>query len=1225
MNNMTIRHLAIVCATVFLLAGNATAKKLSKDFHFDTPEIVQVQGGTILKLDKCGRTSFPGKPIIPVYSACFVLPSKETVSSISIESEEYIKLKGHYQIIPAPFQAPISFGSYKNPVKDQAVYSLNTPYPEVKGKLVTEQIISGIHLVFINIYPCRLIPSTGSVMYTKSINVTIETKYINDLQPEHPHRAVAAAQNKIFKLVDNKKDITIDLNSKLPSSDEPFQDQPRYPYVIITSAEFSDYFQPLADLKTDMGLRSNIVTLSWIQSSFSGIDIQDQIRNFISYAYFNWDTEYILLGGDDEIIPHRGLYVNAGNEVEPDIPADLYYSALDGNWNSDGDLYYGEPGEEDLLPEVSLGRLPVSSQADIDNFTAKLTAYSLHPQPEQCSKSLMLGELLWSEDGIDTWGGDYKDEILNGSSNFDLVTTGLNQNFTAETLYDRDQPLPWDQTDLIPLLNNGVNLVNHLGHTGLHNAMHITQSTLTLLENDGSEAIPSVIYSQGCYPAAFDNRDYAGTTYSQDAIGEQFITSPAGAVAFIGNTRFGWNAPGSTCGVSQFFDRQFFDALFGESIETIGHAFDDSRIDNIPYITYPLFRYVMYEMCLLGDPAMMVWTSEPSELTLLYDSPVPSGNNDFIIEASSGGNPVSNAFVSIFNVNLNIYETALTNENGIAVLSPNLPDTGFVYLRVNSHNHYLYSDSIVIDQSPGILAELESVLIDDDNIGQSRGDGDGIVESGEKIEIGIMVSNQGVITVDSCCVSLTCDDPYTSIIDSLSDTFSLPERTCIIQENQFLIEISTSIPNGYTLELTFNITATGNEWSSRRLFTVSAPAITLDSWSTCDTLMGNSNGCVEAWEFINLTTSWTNNGSVDIMTPTLSLSMPYQENARPYEQETELPSIPTGSTVISNNSLSFFIKPTTPPFTKFPIILKLAKENLFTHSETLHVTTCGYTIEDTADSVNFWNHGAIVGVDGWHLSNDQYHSSPRSWKCGGNSSEDYPNMMETVLVSPPLCLDGNSELSFWHKIDAEAGSAYPYWAEDGGVVEITTDGGKSWTIISPLFNYPCRASGSNTIFLDPYQRCYSGQTDWKFEEFDLSAFSGQVMLRFHFASNEQRGFEGWYIDDINITTETYTGIDDKEEQSPGFANSLHPAHPNPFNPTTVIPFEVAVRSHVTLNIFDVSGRLVQTLVDNTLEEGKHRAMWDGKDKTGKRVASNVYFCRLRIGSFSSTARLVLLR
>ncbi|HMA76485.1 MAG TPA: FlgD immunoglobulin-like domain containing protein, partial [Candidatus Krumholzibacteriaceae bacterium] len=67
------------------------------------------------------------------------------------------------------------------------------------------------------------------------------------------------------------------------------------------------------------------------------------------------------------------------------------------------------------------------------------------------------------------------------------------------------------------------------------------------------------------------------------------------------------------------------------------------------------------------------------------------------------------------------------------------------------------------------------------------------------------------------------------------------------------------------------------------------------------------------------------------------------------------------------------------------------------------------------------------------------------------------------------------------------------------------------------------------------------------------------------------------------------------------------------------------KSHVTMRIYDVSGRSIRTLVNKILPGGKHQAMWDGKDKAGRNAASNIYFCRLQIGSFTSTERLILLR
>jgi hypothetical protein len=83
--------------------------------------------------------------------------------------------------------------------------------------------------------------------------------------------------------------------------------------------------------------------------------------------------------------------------------------------------------------------------------------------------------------------------------------------------------------------------------------------------------------------------------------------------------------------------------------------------------------------------------------------------------------------------------------------------------------------------------------------------------------------------------------------------------------------------------------------------------------------------------------------------------------------------------------------------------------------------------------------------------------------------------------------------------------------------------------------------------------------------------------------------------------------------------------PNPFNPTTTIAYSLSVRAHVTITIFDVSGRRVRVLTDMIVPAGAHNVSWDGLDDTGRGVASGVYFYRLVAGDFRSTKKMVLLK
>ncbi len=83
--------------------------------------------------------------------------------------------------------------------------------------------------------------------------------------------------------------------------------------------------------------------------------------------------------------------------------------------------------------------------------------------------------------------------------------------------------------------------------------------------------------------------------------------------------------------------------------------------------------------------------------------------------------------------------------------------------------------------------------------------------------------------------------------------------------------------------------------------------------------------------------------------------------------------------------------------------------------------------------------------------------------------------------------------------------------------------------------------------------------------------------------------------------------------------------PNPFNPTTTIKYAVPVRSTVNLTIYDVAGRVVTTLVNETREPNAYTVTWDGTNNRGERVASGVYFYRIVAGKYRDTRKMVLLK
>ncbi len=89
--------------------------------------------------------------------------------------------------------------------------------------------------------------------------------------------------------------------------------------------------------------------------------------------------------------------------------------------------------------------------------------------------------------------------------------------------------------------------------------------------------------------------------------------------------------------------------------------------------------------------------------------------------------------------------------------------------------------------------------------------------------------------------------------------------------------------------------------------------------------------------------------------------------------------------------------------------------------------------------------------------------------------------------------------------------------------------------------------------------------------------------------------------------------------------ALRGNHPNPFNPATTIAFDVPRPGHVTLRIYDLSGRLVRTLVDEALPAAAHSRLWDGTDGTGRRVASGAYYYQLSADGFTQSRKMMMIK
>lgn len=160
---------------------------------------------------------------------------------------------------------------------------------------------------------------------------------------------------------------------------------------------------------------------------------------------------------------------------------------------------------------------------------------------------------------------------------------------------------------------------------------------------------------------------------------------------------------------------------------------------------------------------------------------------------------------------------------------------------------------------------------------------------------------------------------------------------------------------------------------------------------------------------------------------------------------------------------------------------------------------------------------------------------------------------------------------------------------------------------------PSRELQSYNVYLDGNMVGNTDETEWMFEDL----VNGQTYT----AGVEAVYDEG--VSDLVTVDFTYTGVDAGNNLIG--STSLRGNYPNPFNPTTTINFNLATAGHVTLEVYNIKGEKVRTLVDTELPASEHSVVWDGKDNNNKSVSSGVYFYKMKAADYTSSKKMILLK
>ena len=429
--------------------------------------------------------------------------------------------------------------------------------------------------------------------------------------------------------------------------------------------------------------------------------------------------------------------------------------------------------------------------------------------------------------------------------------------------------------------------------------------------------------------------------------------------------------------------------------------------------------------------------------------------------------------------------------------------------------------------------------------------------------------------------------------------------------------------------------ATGtHQWSEDHVFTLHAPVLSLAEVTVLDAAPGgDGDGVAEPGEQISLRARISNGGSGAASAVVARLASDAAMWVQVTGDSAGAAVIPAGGTVVLAPRFTVSVAADAPSMALCPMGLDIEGAwglDLYVGFD----LPIGGLHDNMEHGVGTWTHAVVTPgfVDQWNHTM-LYNHTPGgqwAWKFGPGLDGTYANHADGALITAPLELGPGSRLTFWHMMDADTCPGSPGHAYDGGVVEVSVEGG-AWQEVAPAGGYPYRIhNGSDPGPFVEGTPCYSGTCGWEKETFDLSGVSGTSQIRFRFGSDGTGGRIGWVVDDVDVIggeTPPATGVPahDVSLTPTPLAMELGSARPNPFNPKTVIEYGLARDAQVNLAIFDVGGRRVRTLRAGYEAAGRHEAMWDGRDENGAAVSSGVYFYRLVSAGETRTRSLVLMK
>ncbi|HMA83064.1 MAG TPA: C25 family cysteine peptidase, partial [Candidatus Thermoplasmatota archaeon] len=525
--------LSLVFFSFFVSADPLSSYSQTFTFSFHQPTFSTVRNlnktYTKIFLEECTPLGKIGYPELPSKTINILVPFKHEIKDIicvNRQENDYSLQVKHHDVIPLQSESSFSNDHTLHCFeKNETIYKKNMVHPTESFKKRSIHYASGFPIVSLTLNPFQYNPSGKKLMFSSELSLKIIFQPTQQ-EPINPYfRGQQSDSQPLKEMVINPEAV-----NTYPLTDNETMDQTvltdgehsdeavlgsSYPGGLCASAEYYDYVIVTSELLTDQSDYSynwtNLLIHRQQQDGFTGriVTIEDiitcsdygntssifdddaaRLREFCKDAYLDWNTAYILLGGDwdintaeHQIVPCRIMTdLDENSSGYNTMASDLYFSNLDGDWyyDSEGVWGGGSGAANDKYSELSVGRIPVSTPAHVSNIVQKIIWYDTCQDDEWLSSAAFLGGYLgdWA-----STSKDYMEELRNGDGSFSEYTGFEEWNAafpsyeidTSHRYYDADYDTESDAVNAWKqaINTNQFSLISHLDHGSRYNTLSL--------------------------------------------------------------------------------------------------------------------------------------------------------------------------------------------------------------------------------------------------------------------------------------------------------------------------------------------------------------------------------------------------------------------------------------------------------------------------------------------------------------------------------------------------------------------------------------------------------------------------------------------------------------------------------------------------------------------------------------------------------------------------------